>query len=73
METGEVVEIEHSEGVQKLNRSELGTEIQIIPVQLIQSSSNVDSVSPRGKYYKQTYRPAWEHMPDFKGIIFILL
>ncbi|KAL1516689.1 hypothetical protein ABEB36_000569 [Hypothenemus hampei] len=19
------------------------------------------------KYYKQTYRPAWEHMPDFKG------
>lgn len=21
----------------------------------------------KGKYYKQTYRAAWEHMPDFKG------
>lgn len=23
----------------------------------------------KAKYYKQTYRPAWEHMPDFKGEI----
>lgn len=23
--------------------------------------------SVKGKYYKQTYREAWEHMPDFKG------
>lgn len=25
------------------------------------------SGSVKGKYYKQTYRPAWESMPDFKG------
>lgn len=24
------------------------------------------------KYYKQTYRPAWEHMPDFKGNVSLL-
>lgn len=27
------------------------------------------SGSAKGKYYKQTYRPAWESMPDFKGIV----
>lgn len=25
--------------------------------------------SAKGKYYKQTYRTAWEQMPDFKGAI----
>ncbi|CAG9856197.1 unnamed protein product [Phyllotreta striolata] len=69
METGDLEEIEQiSEDEQKYNSNELDTEIQLIPVQLIQSSSNVSvGVSPRGKYYKQTYRPAWEHMPDFRG------
>ncbi|XP_017780472.1 PREDICTED: uncharacterized protein LOC108565480 [Nicrophorus vespilloides] len=23
--------------------------------------------NPKARYYKQTYRAAWEHMPDFKG------
>ncbi|CAH1119639.1 unnamed protein product [Phaedon cochleariae] len=32
------------------------------------SSSNIIlGTIPKGKYYKQTYRPAWEQMPDFKG------
>lgn len=26
-----------------------------------------NTVVIKGKYYKQTYRPAWESMPDFKG------
>ncbi|CAH0547725.1 unnamed protein product [Brassicogethes aeneus] len=55
------------------------SEINIIPVQLVDSykhraSYEGVSISPtnssnivRGKYYKQTYRPAWEEMPDFKG------
>lgn len=28
------------------------------------------SGSNKGKYYKQTYRTAWEQMPDFKGMTF---
>ncbi|KAJ8919881.1 hypothetical protein NQ315_006410 [Exocentrus adspersus] len=51
------------------------SEINVIPVQLVEtydvthalaSPSNSSNIS-RGKYYKQTYRPAWEQMPDFKG------
>jgi hydroxyisourate hydrolase len=47
-------------------------ELEEIPVQLDESSyetlglSNSSNIV-RGKYYKQTYRPAWEQMPDFKG------
>nr|XP_023028072.1 uncharacterized protein LOC111516120 [Leptinotarsa decemlineata]XP_023028078.1 uncharacterized protein LOC111516120 [Leptinotarsa decemlineata] len=55
------------------------TEYQVIPVQLVESYDNVDitpsnssnnvslKVNLKGRYYKQTYRPAWEQMPDFKG------
>lgn len=31
------------------------------------SGQNVDCLVSKGKYYKQTYRRAWESMPDFKG------
>lgn len=54
-------------------------EVNVIPVQLVQAYTTEDISSPsrsnivRGKYYKQTYRPAWEMMPDFKGFIFIYL
>lgn len=55
------------------------TEFSMIPVQLVETYNNVSLASPTGsniglnkvkyyKYYKQTYRPAWEQMPDFKGI-----
>ncbi|XP_019874376.1 uncharacterized protein LOC109602454 isoform X2 [Aethina tumida] len=50
------------------------SEINVIPVQLVEPYESVILSSPtnssnisRGKYYKQTYRPAWEEMPDFKG------
>nr|CAH7737781.1 unnamed protein product [Callosobruchus chinensis] len=50
------------------------TQFKVIPVEFVETyenlalatSSNTTYVS-RGKYYKQTYRPAWESMPDFKG------
>lgn len=48
-------------------------EVNVIPVQLVQTYTTEEISSPsrssivRGKYYKQTYRPAWEMMPDFKG------
>lgn len=31
------------------------------------SSQSLNSNTIKGKYYKQTYRTAWEQMPDFKG------
>ncbi|XP_056630960.1 uncharacterized protein LOC130441351 [Diorhabda sublineata] len=55
-----------NEDLLKINRDQRDSGIQIIPVQLIQSSSEV-TVHSKGKYYKQTYRPAWELMPEFKG------
>lgn len=33
----------------------------------VSSSQALASGAVKGKYYKQTYRAAWEHMPDFKG------
>lgn len=35
-----------------------------------QGSRNYKITSSKGKYYKQTYRTAWEQMPDFKGEVF---
>lgn len=34
-----------------------------------ESTSSSPGVN-KGKYYKQTYRTAWEQMPDFKGALF---
>lgn len=68
METEEVEQIETEEQHE--------TEFNVIPVQLVESYDGVTLASPsnttnltlvKGKYYKQTYRPAWEQMPDFKG------
>lgn len=61
METEEVEVVE----VNKVNQED--TEY-FIPVLLPTSSTKPTlSIHSRGKYYKQTYRAAWEHMPDFKG------
>ncbi|KAJ8945966.1 hypothetical protein NQ318_016794 [Aromia moschata] len=66
--------MEHEEVEQVVDEESHDSEINVIPVQLVESYEGV-SLSPpssssnisRGKYYKQTYRPAWEQMPDFKG------
>lgn len=57
------------------------TEFNVIPVQLVESYEGVALTAPntpnltlvKGKYYKQTYRPAWEQMPDFKGNMHYLI
>lgn len=47
--------------------------VEIIAVQYEDTydhlSTSITSLASavKGKYYKQTYRPAWESMPDFKG------
>lgn len=33
----------------------------------VSSPQVLSSGAVKGKYYKQTYRAAWEHMPDFTG------
>lgn len=33
----------------------------------VSSPQSLSSGAIKGKYYKQTYRQAWENMPDFKG------
>lgn len=35
----------------------------------LQSLNN--SGATKGRYYKQTYRTAWEQMPDFKGMFIV--
>lgn len=73
----ETEEVEHIEQIETEEHHE--TEFNVIPVQLVESYEGVALASPsnttnltlvKGKYYKQTYRPAWEQMPDFKGAIF---
>ncbi|KYB28295.1 uncharacterized protein LOC655985 isoform X2 [Tribolium castaneum] len=70
------MESEESEQIQEVEEeSQDSQELAEIPVHLDDSSvsyatlslSNSSSNIVRGKYYKQTYRPAWEQMPDFKG------
>lgn len=70
----ETEEVEHIEQIETEEQNE--TEFNVIPVQLVESYDGVTLASPsnsanltlvKGKYYKQTYRPAWEQMPDFKG------
>ncbi|XP_018567686.1 uncharacterized protein LOC108908220 isoform X2 [Anoplophora glabripennis] len=65
--------MESEEVEQVVDEESHDSEINVIPVQLVESydvtltsPSNSSNIS-RGKYYKQTYRPAWEQMPDFKG------
>lgn len=65
---------EHSEHSQGAEEEPPGSpELEEIPVTLDESAyetlslNNSNSIAVRGKYYKQTYRPAWEQMPDFKG------
>lgn len=65
---GEVQEINnvHSES----NSSNVEV-LDVIPVQLVDNGSyqtfkTVENAQ-RTKYYKQTYRRAWEQMPDFAG------
>lgn len=45
--------------------------IDVIPLRFEDEYENQISTlkvtSVKGKYYKQTYRSAWEQMPDFKG------
>lgn len=45
--------------------------VDVIPVHYEEAYENQHSplkvTSAKGKYYKQTYRTAWEQMPDFKG------
>lgn len=69
----ETAEMEH-EQIETEEQQE--TEFNVIPVQLVESYEGVALASAsnttnltlvKGKYYKQTYRPAWEQMPDFKG------
>lgn len=64
------MESEHDEGSQDQKS------MNVIRVEYDESYENLAVSSPdpltsnsatKGKYYKQTYRPAWEHMPDFKG------
>lgn len=69
METAEVEHVEENE-----TEEQQETEFNVIPVQLVESyegvalASNTSNLTlVKGKYYKQTYRPAWEQMPDFKG------
>lgn len=51
--------------------------LDVIPVRLEENYENqnlqLKITSTKGKYYKQTYRTAWEQMPDFKGgrLIFV--
>ncbi|KAG5876114.1 hypothetical protein JTB14_013693 [Gonioctena quinquepunctata] len=66
-----------SEVIEQVDNEEDGEpKYQVIPVELVESydtrnTSPSNSLSlgnlTKGKYYKQTYRPAWEQMPDFKG------
>lgn len=45
--------------------------LDVIPVRFEENYENqsipLKITSVKGKYYKQTYRTAWEQMPDFKG------
>lgn len=45
--------------------------VDVIPVRFETNYENQNSTlkvtASKGKYYKQTYRTAWEQMPDFKG------
>lgn len=62
---------EHSQGAEE--EASASPELEEIPVTLDESAyetlslNSSNSIAVRGKYYKQTYRPAWEQMPDFKG------
>ncbi|KAJ8985544.1 hypothetical protein NQ317_019927 [Molorchus minor] len=69
-----------SEEIEQVDEGSHDSEINVIPVQLVETYEAVSLQSPsnssnitRGKYYKQTYRPAWEHMTDFKGKFFKLV
>lgn len=46
-------------------------ELHEADVQQVQDNSTLVLVS-KTKYYKQTYRRAWESMPDFKGTFYTL-
>ncbi|XP_044259823.1 uncharacterized protein LOC123008179 [Tribolium madens] len=69
------MESEETDQIQEVEEeSQDSQELGEIPVQLDDSSVSYATLSltnssniVRGKYYKQTYRPAWEQMPDFKG------
>lgn len=72
MESEETDQIQEGE-----EESQDSQELDQIPVHLDDSSVTYTTISltnssniVRGKYYKQTYRPAWEQMPDFKGTDF---
>lgn len=51
--------------------------LDVIPIRFEGNYENqnlaLKVASSKGKYYKQTYRTAWEQMPDFKGgLLFIV-
>ncbi|XP_030765851.1 uncharacterized protein LOC115889890 isoform X2 [Sitophilus oryzae] len=75
-EVTHIIEEEEAQESEDLQDIESGSHINVIPLHLIKVSNRVQPTSEQfatvvrgkySKYYKQTYRPAWEQMPDFKG------
>lgn len=48
---------------------EVEAEADTEPTDDSQQNNDTLVLVSKGKYYKQTYRRAWESMPDFKGTI----
>ncbi|XP_076265047.1 uncharacterized protein LOC143199145 isoform X2 [Rhynchophorus ferrugineus] len=75
-EVNQIIEEEEVEDAGDLQEIDAGSHINVIPLHLIKVGNKPQSTSAQfatvvkgkySKYYKQTYRPAWEQMPDFKG------
>ncbi|KAL3275869.1 hypothetical protein HHI36_020608 [Cryptolaemus montrouzieri] len=61
------VEVEDDSGVGKL--VDVYPTVQVVSQESYEALKNIENATQqvRTKYYRQTYRPAWEQMPDFAG------
>lgn len=51
-----------------MDSDEDSAEVQFDSLEEIKEYEQSSVNTNKGKYYKQTYRVAWEQMPDFKGL-----
>lgn len=70
-----ITDEDHGEN-EEIQEMEAGGHLNVIPFHLIKIGNSSQQAANRftnvikeknSKYYKQTYRAAWEQMPDFKG------
>lgn len=54
-----------------MDSDEDNSEVQFDSLEDIKEYDQSSLNTNKGKYYKQTYRVAWEQMPDFKGTCWI--